>query len=51
VSGALERSNVSPVLEMSRLMEVNRSYTSVAGMISRIDELRRTAISRLADNA
>ena len=51
VSGALERSNVSPVLEMSRLMEVNRNYTSVAGMISRIDELRRTAISRLADNA
>jgi flagellar basal-body rod protein FlgF len=51
VSGALERSNVSPVLEMSRLIEVNRNYTSVAGMITRIDELRRTAISRLAENA
>jgi len=48
---ALERSNVKPVLEMSRLIEVNRSYSSVAGMVQRMDELRRTAISRLADNA
>ena len=48
---ALERSNVKPVVEMSRLIEVNRSYSSVAGMVQRMDELRRTAISRLADNA
>lgn len=48
---ALERSNVKPVIEMSRLIEVNRSYSSVAGMVQRMDELRRTAISRLADNA
>jgi flagellar basal-body rod protein FlgF len=47
--GAIERSNVKPVLEMSRLIDVNRNYTSVAGMISRMDELRRSAISRLAD--
>ena len=50
-SRALERSNVKPVVEMSRMIEVNRNYTSVAGMVQRIDELRRTAISRLADNA
>jgi flagellar basal-body rod protein FlgF len=50
-AGALERSNVKPVVEMSRLIEVNRSYTSVAGMVGRMDELRRTAISRLADVA
>lgn len=49
--GALERSNVKPVLEMSRMMEVNRAYTSIAGIMSRMDELRRTAISRLADAA
>ncbi|HEY8567099.1 MAG TPA: flagellar basal-body rod protein FlgF [Beijerinckiaceae bacterium] len=47
--GAVERSNVKPVVEMSRLIEVNRSYSSVAGMVSRLDELRRSAISRLAD--
>lgn len=50
-AGAIERSNVKPVLEMSRLVEVNRTYTSVAGMLSRIDELRRSAITKLADTA
>jgi flagellar basal-body rod protein FlgF len=47
--GAIERSNVKPVLEMSRLIDVNRSYSSIANMIGRMDELRRSAISRLAD--
>lgn len=49
-AGAVERSNVKPVIEMSRLIDVNRSYTNVAGMVARIDELRRTAIQRLAEN-
>lgn len=47
--GAIERSNVKPVLEMSRLMDVSRSYQSIASMISKMDELRRSAIQRLAD--
>ena len=50
-SGALERSNVKPVIEMTRLMDVNRTYTMVSGVISRLDELRGTAIRRLADVA
>ncbi len=50
-AGAIERSNVKPVLEMSRLMEVSRAYTSVAGMLSRMDELRRSAIQRLGEAA
>ena len=50
-AGAVERSNVKPIIEMSRLIEVNRSYSSVARMVARMDELRGTAISRLADNA
>lgn len=50
-SGALERSNVSPVIEMTRLMDVNRSYTLVTSMISRMDELRGSAISKLANLA
>lgn len=49
--GALERSNVRPVLEMTRLMEVNRAYSSVASLIGRMDELKRSAMSRLADTA
>jgi flagellar basal-body rod protein FlgF len=50
-AGALERSNVSPVLEMTRLMDVNRSYAMVSSMISRMDELRGSAISKLANVA
>jgi flagellar basal-body rod protein FlgF len=47
-AGALERSNVKPVLEMSRLIEVNRSYATVAAMLQRNDDLRRSAIEKLA---
>lgn len=50
-AGALERSNVSPVLEMTRLMDVNRSYAMVTSIISRMDELRGSAISKLANVA
>ncbi|MCP1537472.1 flagellar basal-body rod protein FlgF [Methylorubrum extorquens] len=49
--GALERSNVKPVVEMTRLMDVNRTYSMVSSVISRLDDLRGTAIRRLADVA
>jgi flagellar basal-body rod protein FlgF len=47
--GAVERSNVSPVLTMTRMMEVNRLYALVSDTVSRMDTLRGTAIQRLAD--
>lgn len=47
--GAIESSNVKPVVELTRLMEVQRAYQSMAGLISRSDELRSRAITRLAD--
>lgn len=47
--GAFETSNVKAVVEMTRLMEVQRSYQSTANMMTKIDELRGKAISRLAD--
>ena len=50
-TGAVERSNVNPVVEMTRLIEVNRAYTTVAGMIGKMDEMKRSALSRLADPA
>ncbi|RZK89125.1 MAG: flagellar basal-body rod protein FlgF [Methylobacterium sp.] len=50
-SGALEKSNVRPVLEMTRLMDVNRTYAMVSSVITRLDDLRGTAIRRLADVA
>jgi flagellar basal-body rod protein FlgF len=49
--GALERSNVKPVIEMARLIQVNRSYASIASTLSRMDDLRRNAIQKLADTA
>lgn len=48
VPGALERSNVQPILEMSRLIEVNCAYASLASMQQRLDETRRSAVERLA---
>ncbi|WP_439496751.1 flagellar basal-body rod protein FlgF [Bosea sp. (in: a-proteobacteria)] len=47
--GAIETSNVKAVIEMTRLMEVQRSYQSIANLMSKSDELRSRAISRLAD--
>lgn len=35
--GALEKSNVNPVIAMTRLMDVNRTYTMVSSVISRLD--------------
>lgn len=49
VQGAIERSNVRPVLEMSRLVEVTRAYESVTSMLSKQDDMRRTAIEKLAE--
>jgi flagellar basal-body rod protein FlgF len=49
--GALERSNVKPVVEMTRLIEVNRAYTTVAGLMGRMDDMKRSALSRLSDTA
>lgn len=49
VQGAIEKSNVKPISEMSRLIEVTRAYESVTSMLSKQDEMRRSAIERLAD--
>jgi flagellar basal-body rod protein FlgF len=47
--GEIEKSNVKPVVEISRLMELSRAYQNVASLMQRTDEIRRSAISRLAD--
>lgn len=49
IQGAIEKSNVRPVLEMSRMIEITRAYTALSQMMTRTDELRRSAIERLAD--
>jgi flagellar basal-body rod protein FlgF len=47
--GYIEKSNVNAVGEMSRMMEVNRAYTSIATLMQQQSELQKTAIQQLAD--
>jgi flagellar basal-body rod protein FlgF len=47
VQGALEGSNVRPVIELTRLIEISRAYQSAAKIVSGADELRKSAIERL----
>ncbi len=47
VQGSLEGSNVRPVLEMTRLIEISRAYQSAAKMVSNADDLRQRAIQQL----
>ena len=49
MQGMIEKSNVRAVSEMTRMIEVTRSYTAVAGMLQQNGELRRSAIERLAE--
>lgn len=45
--GFLESSNVSPVIEINRMIEVSRSYQRIAEMIDTGAELSRRSIERL----
>ncbi|MBR0811819.1 MULTISPECIES: flagellar basal-body rod protein FlgF [Bradyrhizobium] len=47
--GYIEKSNVSAVGEMTRMMEVMRSYSSVANLLQQQSDLHKSAIERLAD--
>ncbi len=47
VQGAIEGSNVRPVVELTRLLEISRAYQSAARIVSGSDDLRQRAIERL----
>ena len=49
LQGAIEKSNVSAVGEMTRMIEVTRTYTAIAGLLQAQGDLRRTAIEKLAE--
>ncbi len=49
IQGAVERSNVSGVIQIAEMIRVNRSYQSIAQMIKRQDELRSQAIAVLGN--
>jgi flagellar basal-body rod protein FlgF/flagellar basal-body rod protein FlgG len=47
--GALEKSNVNGVLEMTRLIEITRTYTQVSNILQQQADMRRSAIQQLSD--
>ncbi|MGL5166333.1 MAG: flagellar basal-body rod protein FlgF [Afipia sp.] len=47
--GFVEKSNVNAITEMTRMMEVMRTYQSVASLMQQQSDLRKTAIQTLAD--
>ena len=49
VQGAVEKSNVRGVVEMSRMIEITRSYTQIASMLQQQSDQNTQAIDKLAD--
>ena len=47
--GYIEKSNVNSVHEMSRLIEITRTYTKISAMLQQQHDLHRTAVEKLAD--
>lgn len=48
VQGAIEKSNVNGVAEMTRLIEITRSYTDVANILQQQSDQRRNALTQLS---
>ena len=49
--GALESSNVNPLIEITNLVEISRAYESVSRMIDNTNDLSRRAVERLGKAA
>jgi flagellar basal-body rod protein FlgF/flagellar basal-body rod protein FlgG len=49
VQGLIEASNVRPMVEMARMMELTRTYTQIATLLQQASEHRRAALDKLAE--
>jgi flagellar basal-body rod protein FlgF/flagellar basal-body rod protein FlgG len=47
--GAIEKSNVQSVMEMTRMIEITRSYTQIAQILQNQSDMRRSAIDKLSE--
>ena len=47
--GFVEKSNVNSVTEMSRMIEITRTYTQISALLSQQSDLHKSAIEKLAD--
>jgi flagellar basal-body rod protein FlgF len=51
VQGSIEKSNVRPILEMTRMIEITRSYSDIAAILQQQGDLRRNSLQQLAQAA
>ena len=49
VQGAIEKSNVRSVIEMTRMIELTRAYTQIATILQQQGDMRKNSIQQLAD--
>jgi flagellar basal-body rod protein FlgF len=49
IQGAVEKSNVRPVIEMTRMIELTRAYTEVATLLQQQSDMRKNSIQQLAE--
>ena len=49
IQGSIEKSNVRGVVEMSRMIEITRSYTEVASLLKQQADQSQSAIDKLAE--
>ena len=49
MQGMVEKSNVRAVVEMTRMIEVTRSYTQIAAMLSQQADMQRSSLTKLAE--
>jgi flagellar basal-body rod protein FlgF len=47
--GFIEKSNVNSVTEMSRMIEITRTYTQISSLLQQQSDLHKSAIEKLAD--
>lgn len=47
--GFIEKSNVNSVIEMSRMVEITRTYTTISALLQQQSDLHKSAIEKLAD--
>jgi len=49
LQGSIEKSNVRSVVEMTRMIEITRTYTHVANLMQQQSDMRRSAVEKLAE--
>ena len=47
--GFVEKSNVNSVHEMSRMIEITRTYTQISALLQQQSDLHKSAIEKLAE--